>query len=79
MPGQFPLSILAGSNFWVESFKEMMSRDPQNKHWVDDTGRFGYKMLERMGWSSGAGLGSDGKGMKSFLRVSKKGDNSGTL
>lgn len=37
-----------------------------------DTDRFGYKMLEKMGWSEGGGLGAKGDGVKSHLKVTRK-------
>lgn len=54
--------------------KEKWSADPQNTTWARDTNRFGYKMLEQMGWSEGAGLGADGKGIKSHVKVNRKRD-----
>ncbi len=37
-----------------------------------DTGRFGYKMLEKMGWNEGSGLGAKGTGITKHVAVSKK-------
>ena len=37
-------------------------------------GKFGAKMLQKMGWKEGSGLGKDGQGMKTPL-VAKKMDS----
>lgn len=33
--------------------KQRIAADPQNRHWKDDTGKFGYQMLKKMGWEEG--------------------------
>ena len=43
-----------------------------------DQGRYGYRMLQRMGWSQGQGLGRGKEGRKELIRVSRRDDNSGT-
>ena len=40
-------------------------------------GAFGKKMLEKMGWQEGEGLGVDGNGAKGSVRVVKKDDTKG--
>lgn len=40
-------------------------------------GGFGQKMLEKMGWSKGQGLGKEKHGMKEAIEVKKKEDNLG--
>ena len=40
-------------------------------------GGFGQKMLEKMGWEKGQGLGKDKDGMKDALDVKKKEDTLG--
>ena len=37
-----------------------------------DTDRFGFKMLEKMGWSEGNGLGAKGNGMTRHVKVARK-------
>lgn len=40
-------------------------------------GGFGEKMLEKMGWQRGQGLGKEKKGMKDAIEVTKKEDTLG--
>merc|ERR1719494_373340 len=54
-----------------------MCADPRNVAWTNDTGRFGFKMLEKMGWEKGKGLGANEDGTTSHVKVSRKGDNKG--
>ena len=44
-----------------------------------DTSKYGYRMLQRMGWEEGKGLGSKEEGLKEHIKVSVKRDNSGKL
>lgn len=44
---------------------------------VTDANRFGTKMLEKMGWSKGKGLGTNEDGEQNFIRVSHKTDQKG--
>jgi G-patch domain len=46
--------------------------DTQNKLWSDDKSKFGYRMLQKMGWSEGRGLGANENGMVEHLRARKK-------
>ena len=57
--------------------KEKMAADPQNSFWANDTSKFGRKMLERMGWAEGRGLGADGQGTATHVEVVRKADNAG--
>lgn len=45
--------------------------DTQNKLWAEDKGKFGYRMLQKMGWSEGKGLGVKEDGSTSHIRVRK--------
>jgi len=51
--------------------------DPNNKFWANDTSRFGFKMMEKMGWSPGKGLGVNEDGETKSLPVKVKEDNKG--
>jgi hypothetical protein len=57
--------------------KERLAADPQNSFWANDTSKFGRKMLERMGWAEGQGLGADGRGTTTHVEVVRKVDNAG--
>ncbi|KAG4077190.1 hypothetical protein HA402_016177 [Bradysia odoriphaga] len=51
--------------------------NPRGKALYDDSNRFGTKMLEKMGWSKGKGLGANLDGQLEFIKVSHKGDQKG--
>lgn len=45
-------------------------------HFSDET-KYGQKMLEKMGWKKGKGLGANEDGMTNHLKVSLKNDKKG--
>lgn len=51
--------------------------DPRNTHWSTDKSRFGFKMLEKMGWSEGKGLGANESGMTEHVKIKLKSNNHG--
>ncbi|KAJ1965018.1 hypothetical protein GGI12_001040 [Dipsacomyces acuminosporus] len=51
--------------------------DPRNLNWSEDKSRFGYKMLEQMGWSEGKGLGANEDGRKEHVKIKLKTNNFG--
>ncbi|XP_017839571.1 PIN2/TERF1-interacting telomerase inhibitor 1 isoform X2 [Drosophila busckii] len=51
--------------------------NPRGKALYEDDTRFGTKMLEKMGWSKGKGLGANEDGSKDFVRVRFKNDAEG--
>ena len=48
----------------------------QNKHWADDKSKFGYKMLQKMGWK-GKGLGKQEDGVATHVKITKRANNLG--
>jgi len=44
-----------------------------------DDSKFGQKMLEKMGWKKGEGIGRRGQGMKENIKIRWKLDNKGWL
>ncbi|XP_008335597.2 PIN2/TERF1-interacting telomerase inhibitor 1 [Cynoglossus semilaevis] len=57
--------------------KQKWSVDPRNSAWSNDDSRFGQKMLERMGWSKGKGLGRSEQGATDHVKVRVKNDSYG--
>lgn len=45
--------------------------------WVEDEERYGFKMLSKMGWKMGKGLGKNEDGNTSHIKVTKKNDYKG--
>ncbi|KAL7735074.1 hypothetical protein ACLKA6_000843 [Drosophila palustris] len=50
---------------------------PRGKALYEDDSRFGTKMLEKMGWSKGRGLGANEDGAQEFVRIRFKNDAEG--
>ncbi|RVE56009.1 hypothetical protein OJAV_G00231760 [Oryzias javanicus] len=57
--------------------KQKWSVDPRNSTWSKDDSKFGQKMLERMGWSKGKGLGRSEQGSTEHIKVKIKNNNHG--
>ncbi|KAI9283867.1 hypothetical protein BC943DRAFT_327185 [Umbelopsis sp. AD052] len=57
--------------------KQRISADPNNLHWSNDTGKFGHKMLTKMGWAPGKGLGANEDGNTDHVKVRLKDNNFG--
>ncbi|CAN8069174.1 unnamed protein product [Agarophyton chilense] len=53
------------------------SVDTRNQAWASDTSRFGLKMLQKMGWSEGKGLGREENGRTDPLRAKKNFEKQG--
>ncbi|XP_026500241.2 PIN2/TERF1-interacting telomerase inhibitor 1 [Vanessa tameamea] len=49
----------------------------KNNAWSNDTNKFGQKMLEKMGWSAGKGLGAKENGMVDHVVAKYKNDERG--
>ncbi|XP_076168422.1 uncharacterized protein LOC143147226 [Ptiloglossa arizonensis] len=57
--------------------KQKWNLNPRGKQWSEDSNKFGQKMLEKMGWTSGKGLGANEQGMTEYVRVAFKNDVTG--
>ncbi|XP_051500597.1 PIN2/TERF1-interacting telomerase inhibitor 1-like [Myxocyprinus asiaticus] len=57
--------------------KQKWSVDPRNSAWSNDESKFGQKMLERMGWSKGKGLGKSEQGSTEHIKVKVKNNSLG--
>ncbi|KAI7834378.1 PIN2/TRF1-interacting protein, partial [Kickxella alabastrina] len=57
--------------------KVVFGIDPRNQAWSNDKSRFGFKMLEKMGWSEGKGLGANEDGLKEHVKIKLKTNNFG--
>jgi len=51
--------------------------NPRGKDWANDENKFGQKILEKMGWSKGKGLGRQEQGQVEPVRLSYKNDTQG--
>lgn len=52
--------------------KQRIPDDPRNLSWADDAARFGSNYLSKFGWDASQGLGVDGEGRTSHIKVSHK-------
>jgi len=50
-----------------------------NCSFVSDENKFGQKLMEKMGWTKGKGLGANEDGMTEHVKVSLKSDKKGKL
>ncbi|KAJ8982238.1 hypothetical protein NQ317_013540 [Molorchus minor] len=57
--------------------KQKWSLNPRGKDWAQDANKFGQKMLEKMGWQQGKGLGAKEDGITDNIKVSYKNDSKG--
>ncbi|XP_056120474.1 PIN2/TERF1-interacting telomerase inhibitor 1 [Rhinichthys klamathensis goyatoka] len=57
--------------------KQKWAADPQNTTWSNDESKFGQKMLERMGWAKGKGLGRSEQGSTENIKVKAKNNKLG--
>ncbi|KAJ7128989.1 hypothetical protein C8R43DRAFT_1026752 [Mycena crocata] len=52
--------------------KQRIGADPRNLAWADDAAKFGSSYLSKFGWDSSKGLGAEGDGRISHIKVSQK-------
>lgn len=57
--------------------REKWSTNPMGNFWSKDENKFGQKMLEKMGWSPGTGLGARGQGATDVIKIHVKNDTLG--
>uniref|UniRef100_H0WHP9 G-patch domain-containing protein n=2 Tax=Otolemur garnettii TaxID=30611 RepID=H0WHP9_OTOGA len=57
--------------------KQKWAVDPRNTAWSNDDSKFGQRMLEKMGWSKGKGLGAQEQGATDHIRVQVKNNHLG--
>ncbi|KAK7057498.1 G-patch domain-containing protein, partial [Favolaschia claudopus] len=57
--------------------KQRIGHDPRNLTWADDAAKFGASYLSKFGWDSSKGLGAEGDGRLSHIKVSQKLDMMG--
>ncbi|KAL4150817.1 hypothetical protein PRNP1_010214 [Phytophthora ramorum] len=49
----------------------------QNMAWASDTSKFGFKMLVKMGWSAGKGVGKELQGQATHVKIARRSENLG--
>ncbi|KAM9622104.1 PIN2/TERF1-interacting telomerase inhibitor 1 isoform 1-T1 [Trichechus inunguis] len=57
--------------------KQKWAVDPRNTAWSNDDSKFGQRMLEKMGWSKGKGLGAQEQGATDHVKVQVKNNHLG--
>ncbi|XP_075454812.1 PIN2/TERF1-interacting telomerase inhibitor 1 isoform X1 [Ascaphus truei] len=57
--------------------KQKWSVDPRNCTWSNDESKFGQKLMEKMGWSKGKGLGAQEQGSTEHIKVKVKNNSLG--
>lgn len=57
--------------------KKKWSLNPRGKLWCNDDSKIGQKLLEKMGWAKGKGLGRDEQGDLEPIRLKYKNDSEG--
>jgi Pin2-interacting protein X1 len=51
------------------------TKDTRNEAWATNKSAFGYKMLAKMGWSEGKGLGKNDQGQANHLRAVRRAED----
>ncbi|KAL1456384.1 hypothetical protein WDU94_001115 [Cyamophila willieti] len=57
--------------------KQKWSLNPRGSAWSNDSSKFGEKLLLKMGWTAGQGLGANQQGIKEHVKVKVKHDSKG--
>jgi len=59
------------------SSKQRWSKDPRGKQWSEDKNKVSVKIMEKMGWTQGKGLGAKEDGNTEHVKMKFKDDNRG--
>ena len=54
--------------------RQRINNDPRNTKWSNDKNRFAFKLMQKMGWQEGQGLGMDARGQLEHVRIEQKQD-----
>ncbi|XP_033112905.1 PIN2/TERF1-interacting telomerase inhibitor 1-like [Anneissia japonica] len=57
--------------------RQKLSNDPRNTSWKNDSNKFGKRLMEKMGWTDGKGLGANEDGCQDHIKVSLKNNTRG--
>ena len=57
--------------------KRKIGQDPNNKCWSENKNGMGYKLLQKMGWSEGKGLGVNLDGVQEHVKIETCNENLG--
>ncbi|XP_071955659.1 PIN2/TERF1-interacting telomerase inhibitor 1-like [Antedon mediterranea] len=57
--------------------RQKLSSDPRNTAWKNDSDKFGKRMMVKMGWTDGKGLGANEDGCQDHIKVTLKNDTRG--
>lgn len=70
-------SAAAAANSAEEGQKMVALGGMQNMAWAADTSKFGYKMLVKMGWAAGKGVGKELQGQATHVKIARRSENLG--
>jgi len=57
--------------------RQKWTLNPRGNLWANDESKFGQKLMEKMGWEKGKGLGAKGDGMTQHISLKLKDNNKG--
>jgi Pin2-interacting protein X1 len=72
-------TVVGEGDYVIQKRKEKknMNEDLNNLHWKEDKSKFGLKMLQKMGWTEGKGLGKNETGMTEHIKAEVRDQNEG--